>query len=303
MDIEKVLGELPKVVFYEADHAYYWKDIKLTSVTTLLKKWQYEFEKDYWLISKSIKFANEELWKQVKLDNGWKSLSKPPQEFLGMCRVLMSPRELEIARQHMRQLAHEWEMKRIIASTLGTRFHKEQEEKDLAAGGRVNPFTGKFQKISLRPDLRYCDNACVQDDLSNLPDGYYPEFVNFLVDEEKKIGIAGMGDMKWLETIGKHQYIDIDDHKTNWDKRKDGGMTAFKPGLEHMRASKPNIYNLQTAIYGEMLRRHNPEKYTVRNRQVTWYKDFDDNVFEHTPFEDVSKEAAFIIDDFFANGL
>lgn len=139
-------------------------------------------------------------------------------------------------------------------SQLGTDFHLKMELQDIENGFCINKFNNKSYK-TITFEKTY-DNEAVKEDMFDIEDGYYPEFLVF--NHDKKI--AGQLDKLFVETIGDKRYVDIDDWKTDeeivlkptfFDKRD--GLAKFKFPLDHILDCNHNQYMLKISLYSWML--------------------------------------------------
>ena len=294
---------LPYITFYADRHKYLCEDATLTSATGLISKYKSVFERDYWLTSGAIKDVCLDVWKSVKAEH-YKGSRKPPTDFFWKCYDVMTPRQRKSVARAKKKLAHAWESKNAVACYRGTKFHEKMELKDInSKKGVKNPFTNKFQKIVARPDLSYSDNASVTKDLSTLEDGYYPELLIHFVkppeNDEEGIGVVGQVDRAWIWTDedGVRWYAS-DDWKTNWDKRKGGGMNTFSGILKHLRETKTNEYALQASVYAYMMELFG---FKVAHLQITYAKDFDDKTLEVQVLNYMKEEVENMFDEHFNN--
>lgn len=291
MDFSKI----PLICFYEDRHAYICRDAKLTSATGLIGKYEWDFEREYWLNSGAIKAICPNIWRRVK-DRDYKGSRKPPAEFFWRCFEEMDDKQKQEVGKQKQILAWEWEMKNAVACYRGTNFHLKMEQTDINTPlGVLNPFTGRRQTIPVRANTDIATNTTVCFDLKNLKDGYYPELIIFHIEGD--VGICGQIDRAWIwtdEKGGRHYYSD--DWKTNWKKKDESGRNVFKAPLNHLRTSKDNTYALQASIYAYMM---DLAGFNIAGIQITYVKDYKLEVFEERPLPYLREEVEQMFTEFF----
>jgi ATP-dependent exoDNAse (exonuclease V) beta subunit len=199
------------------------------------------FNKEGQSFRMALKRIDEPWYKELSKKHGYLS-EKIAQTMLGVYT------RDEIDRVQAEIIA-EWELAGKESSEAGTLFHTTQEQADIRAGGRINPWTGNFLPyIDIR--LPGFDNNSPEF-LSDLVDGYYPELLMF--DEDYLLG--GQGDMVFIENRNAY----VDDWKT--DKSIDTksfytrryGFSYLKAPLDHIYDSNYWLYALKISTYGFML--------------------------------------------------
>lgn len=291
MDFSKV----PLICFYEDRHAYICKGVNLTSATGLIRKYEWEFEREYWLNSGAIKAICPNIWRRVK-DRDYKGHRKPPKDFFWGCFDEMDDQQRVEVAKYRQTLEWEWEMKNAVACYKGTKFHLEMEQQDIHTPlGVLNPFTKRRQTIPVRADTNIATNTTVCHNLQDLEDGYYPELIIFHIEGD--IGICGQIDRAWIWTDKKgKRYYYSDDWKTNWKKKDESGRSVFKKPLNHLRTSKDNTYALQASIYAYMMELAG---FTIAGIQITYVKDYKLEVFEERPLPYLKEEVGQMFTEFF----
>lgn len=147
----------------------------------------------------------------------------------------------EMPTHYIDEVKYEWE----YAAILGSETHLEAEMASYARGYEINPFTDEeFQVIKM--DKQY-DNQLLMDDLSNLPNGYYPELLVYDYSMGQDHTPVTMIDKCFV----KNGIVWVDDIKTNkniWTG-KDRYMTGVLSSLYDNMEEK---YKLQ-ACFGAKL--------------------------------------------------
>ena len=196
MEYDKVNGD---VGFLEGPHRYEnLKDptIKYTSVTTLIGKYEPEFDKDFVSKYKALeRLLSASDWKKEK-GGIWKS-KKIPKDFLEVYNI--SEKELNKVQQ---DILDEWAKINKESCERGTKIHAQLENSFYKAGTNITlkkfGIGGKFEckKNYNELDLEY---------------GIYPEYLIYYDNPKLDLHIAGQIDL--LIKSGNDIYIG--DHKTN----------------------------------------------------------------------------------------
>lgn len=145
-----------------------------------------------------------------------------------------------------------WEVKKDASCEKGTAFHNNEERKTLESKGEVVKGTSVFIPIgNIDVNLR-------EDNLSNLPQGIYPELLVW----SDKYKIAGKIDKPFLYVEDGERFCKIDDYKTNESIKKYNyidkrGNEIINEYLKKPVAHLPNTnywhYQLQINMYGFLL--------------------------------------------------
>lgn len=229
------MGKIRHIYFRDSDHSYVDGDGKrLESVSGTYKKVQPPFDS----YRKSMQMAYSKIIGAEAKNLLWAvrgdlvSFLKKAEKKWGQ------PREVI---EYSENLRSQWKSKGLKSTTFGTKIHKIKELEDIDNGYSVHPITGEKFYI---PDIYYTerekwleegwDNRTILEDLSKLPDGYYPEFLTHYKDT------AGQSDKVYIETVGKTRYIDFDDWKTDNEIKIHGFYDHIKQ--EYGKLSYPLNY-------------------------------------------------------------
>ena len=247
MNYDKINGQ---VGFRESDH-YYGNlsdpTIKYTSVTTLIGKYEPEFDREFVSKYKAVERlvpANE--WKKEK-GNLWKS-HKIPDEYLEAKGI-----SLEELNRTQQDILDEWDKINKEACERGTNIHSKLEHAMYDAGDNVSlkkfGIGGKFQCKKDYNDL-------------NLEYGVYPEYLVYYDNPKIDLHIAGQIDL----LIKDSNDIIIGDYKTNRSIDLKGFYNSstrttekLKYPLTSLDNCNFNVYQLQLSTYAWMLQKINPE--------------------------------------------
>ena len=238
------------VGFREEDHYYgSLKDptIKYTSVTTLIGKYEPEFDKEFVSRYKALeKLIPSTSWKKEK-GKIWKSRNIP-KEFLEVYDI--SEEELNKAQQ---DILDEWCKINKESCERGTKIHSQLENSFYDAGTNITlkkfGIGGKFEckKNYNELDLDY---------------GIYPEYLIYYDNPDIDLHIAGQIDL----LVKNGNEISIIDHKTNKKIDMKGFYNSSSRTTEKLKYPLTsldncnfNVYQLQLSTYAWMLQKINPE--------------------------------------------
>ena len=196
MQIDKQNGS---VAFNDLNHKYWNVDdesIQYTSVTTLIGKYEQEFDKEFVSKYKALeKLVPTDVWKKEK-GGIWKS-HKIPKEFLEVHDI--NENELNKVQQ---DILDEWTEINRVSCERGTKIHSQIENSFYKAGNDITlkkfGIGGKFQCKKDYSDL-------------DLEYGIYPEYLIYY--DNPKIGLHIAGQIDLLVKDGNN--IIIGDWKTN----------------------------------------------------------------------------------------
>ena len=246
MEYDKINGN----VGFKEDGHYYGnlKDpsIKYTSVTTLIGKYEPEFDKEFVSKYKALeRLLPLDIWKKEK-GKLWKS-HKIPNEFLEVYDI--SKKDLNKVQQ---DILDEWTKINKESCDRGTKIHAQLENSFYKAGSNITlkkfGIGGKFEckKNYNELDLEY---------------GVYPEYLIYYDNPKLNLHIAGQIDL----LIKNGNDIYIADWKTNKSIDLKGfynNSTRSTEKLKYPLASLDNcnfnVYQLQLSTYAWMLQKINP---------------------------------------------
>lgn len=254
------------VWFREKDHKYgNIKDpsIQYTSVTTLIGKYEPEFDKDFVSKYKAIeRILSPSDWKKEK-GGLWKS-HKIPSDFLEVYNI--SESEFNKVQQ---DILDEWEKINKESCERGTKIHSKLENSFYDAGSNITlkkfGIGGKFEckKNYNELDLEY---------------GVYPEYLIYYDNPKLDLHIAGQIDL----LVKNGNEIHIIDHKTNKKIDLKGFYNSsfrttekLKYPLTSLDNCNFNVYQLQLSTYAWMLQKINPE-FVIKSLTLNHY-DHDGN--------------------------
>ena len=148
----------------------------------------------------------------------------------------------EMPKHYIDEVRYEWD----YAAILGSETHLEAENASYARGYEINPFTDEEFPV-IKMDKKY-DNQLLMDDLSNLPNGYYPELLVYDFSMGQSHTPVTMIDKAFL----KDGVVFCDDWKTNgsiWsgkDKKMSGVLSEIFDNTEEK-------YKLQACFGAKLL--------------------------------------------------
>lgn len=271
MKYDKVNGE---VGFIEATHEYKNlsnESLKYISVTTLIGKYEQEFDKDFTSKYKALeRLLPSDVWKKEK-GGIWKS-HKIPKDFLEVYDIKES--ELNAVQQ---DILDEWAKINREACERGTKIHSELENSFYKAGNNVKlekfGIGGKFQckKNYNELDLEY---------------GVYPEYLIYFSTQDKILNLAGQIDL----LIKNGNEIVLIDHKTNAKIDQKGFYDSKSRQTKKMKFPLTKLddcnfthYTLQLSLYAWMLQRINPD-FVIKDLIINHYDHAGNNTLYHCQY-------------------
>lgn len=247
MVIDKQNGN---VAFNDEFHSY-WnvndETIKYTSVTTLIGKYENEFDKEFVSKYKALeRLLSPEDWKKER-GAIWKN-HKIPSDFLEVYNI--SQNELNKVQQ---DILDEWAETNRVSCERGTKIHAKLENSFYNAKGDISlkkfGIGGKFQckKNYSELDLEY---------------GVYPEYLIYYDNPKIDLHIAGQIDL----LIKDGNDIIIGDWKTNAKLDMKGFYNNATKSTKKMKYPLTDIedcnlwhYYLQLSTYAWMIQKINPD--------------------------------------------
>lgn len=270
MKIDKQNGS---VAFSENTHTYWNVDDneKYISVTTLIGRYENEFDKDFWSAYKALeKLIPADNWKIEK-----KSLlntHKFDKEILSVYDIS----ELEFNKTQQ-QILDDWDYENKISCERGTKIHAQLEKSMYKAGDAVS-----LKKFGVGGKF-VCDKGRTELDLEN---GVYPEYLISRVSPDGILRIAGQIDL----LVKKGNKIWIIDWKTNKKIDQHSFFDSKSKKTLKMKYPLTNIedcnfwhYTLQLSTYAWMIEKLNPEfeiqdliivHYDHNNKQTIYHLEY-----------------------------
>lgn len=278
MKYDKVNGN---VGFIESTHTYKNLNddsIQYTSVTTLIGKYEPEFDKEFVSKYKALeRLIPADVWKKEK-GGIWKA-HKIPSEFLEVHDI--SDSDLNKVQQ---EILDEWEQINRESCERGTKIHSKLENSFYDAGSNITlkkfGIGGKFtcKKNYNELDMEY---------------GIYPEYLIYYDNPKLNLHIAGQIDL----LVKNNNEISIIDHKTNKKIDTKGFYNSstrssekFNYPLGHLDNCNYNAYQLQLSTYAWMLQKINPE-FVIKDLILNHYDHSGKNTLYHCTYlkDDVEK--------------
>lgn len=263
MEYDKING---KVAFQEEGHIYFNTEdpsVQYTSVTTLIGKYEPEFDKEFVSKYKALeRILPSDIWKKEK-GGIWKS-HKIPNGFLEVYNI--SESELSKTQQ---DILDEWEITNKVACERGTKIHAQLENSFYKAGSNITlkkfGIGGKFEckKNYNELDLEY---------------GIYPEYLIYYDNPKLDLHIAGQIDL----LVKNGNEIHIIDHKSNkkidlkgFYNNSTRSTEKLKYPLTDLDNCNFNVYQLQLSTYAWMIQKINPN-FVIKSLTLNHY-DHDGN--------------------------
>ena len=276
MNIDKQNGD---VAFSEKSHTY-WNvndNEKYISVTTLIGRYENEFDKEFWSAYKALeKLIPKDNWKIEK-----KSLlnsHKFDKEILSVYNIS----ELDFNKTQQ-GILDDWEYENKISCARGTKIHAMLEDSMYKAGANVS-----LKKFGVGGKF-VCDKGRTELDLEN---GVYPEYLISRVSPDGILRLAGQIDL----LVKQGNEITIIDYKTNkkidqnsYFNTKTKKSTKMKYPLNNVEDCNFWHYTLQLSTYAWMIQKLNPNfiikdliivHYDHNNKQTVYHLDYLKNEVE-----------------------
>lgn len=271
MKIDKRNGN---VNYNDEEHIYWDNSGNYISVTTLIGKYENEYDKDFWssykalqeiLTAEQFKFEKKHLLRTKKVDLKY---------FLDAYQI--NETNFNLVKQN---ILDKWQHENKASCDRGTRIHAELEkmyidkkETDLKKFG----LGGKFQ-VNTNESL---DNNNIK--LLDIEKGIFPEFLIYTVSKDGIVKVAGQIDL----LIKDGNNIIIYDYKTNkkidetsyfdFNTKKNQMM---KYPLNNLMDCNKMHYAMQLSTYAWMLQKINPE-FKIKYLGIIHY-DHNNNVTEY----------------------
>lgn len=240
-------------VCYNDEAHVYWQENtgnKFISVTTLIGKFENEFDKEFWSLYKALERGFKEEFKMEK-----RQLLDTKKFDLERILEYYSIDEEELLRIQ-KTILEEWAEENRKSCELGTAIHAKLEE-EFSQGEKVLPNYGSGGKF-----------PCIVNDYKLTQDkGVFPELLIYWEDpdeqnESKKLLIAGQVD----RIIKDGNKIYITDYKTNkkidessYQDKRTKKKQVMKYPLNNLDDCNKIHYTLQLSLYAWMLQQYNPE--------------------------------------------
>lgn len=238
LNIEQ-LNMFKSITYYDDTHSYYNNDTELfTSVTSIIKKYQHDFNEEYWAKYKVLQ--NQGL--QIKTDKS----NNVPKGFYLLDSQLVHYKDLNV---DINTMVESWKAGSDTSKTKGTKYHKYLE----------NAWNNKYDT---HDRIEVLDNI-----IKVLSSQYIPIKLEWVVaDFDNRI--AGQLDGFFYD-IKNEKYV-ILDYKTDKEIKYFNRFETFMPPLEFLSDCNYNKYTLQLNMY-----KHCIEKYldiTIGSMIIVWIK-------------------------------
>ena len=263
-----------KVAFREEGHKYFNIDdpsISYTSVTTLIGKYEPEFDKEFVSKYKALeRLIPADVWKKEK-GGIWKS-KKIPKEYLEVHNILE-----EDLNKVQQDILDEWENINKKSCERGTKIHAQLENSFYSAGSNITlKKFGIGGKFSCKKDYNELD----------MDYGIYPEYLIYYDNPKLDLHIAGQIDL----LVKNGNDIFIIDHKTNkkidlkgFYNNSTKSSEKLKYPLGTLDNCNFNVYQLQLSTYAWMLQKINPD-FVIKDLILNHYDHDGNNTLYHCTY-------------------
>jgi hypothetical protein len=232
------LNVFKDVKYYDDTHSYYYNNESFINVTSLIKKYQHDFNEEYWAKYKVLQ--NQGL--QIKTD---KTINVPKGFYL-LDSQLVYYKDLDV---DINKMIESWKSGSDVSKTKGTKYHKYLE----------NAWNNKYET---HDRIEVLDNI-----IKVLSSQYLPIKLEWIVaDFDSRV--AGQLDGFFYD-IKNNKYV-ILDYKTDKEIKYFNRFQTFMSPLEFLSDCNYNKYTLQLNMY-----KHCIEKYvniTIDSMIIVWIK-------------------------------
>lgn len=258
MNYDKINGN---VAFQEGPHKYFNitdPSIQYVSVTTLIGKYEPEFDKEFVSKYKALeRLLDSNIWKKEK-GAIWKS-HKIPSDFLEVYNI--SEEKLNKVQQ---DILDEWNEINKQSCERGTKIHSQLENSFYKAGSNIT-----LKKFGIG-DKFECKKNYNELDLEY---GIYPEYLVYYDNPKLNLHIAGQ-----IDLLVKNGYdIHIIDHKSNKKIDLKGFYNSSTRSTEKLKYPLTsldncnfNVYQLQLSTYAWMIQKINPN-FVIKSLTLNHY--------------------------------
>lgn len=270
MKIDKQNGN---VAFNDESHTY-WNvndNKKYVSVTTLISKYEQEYDKEFWSAYKALeKLISKDSWaiEKKSLLNS-KKFNKEILETYGISELDFNKTQQDIL--------DAWEEENRKSKERGTRIHSEIENSFYD-----NPKDISLQKFGLGGKFE-CKKDYSELDLEY---GVYPEYLIYRESDDGILRIAGQVDL----IVKQGNEITIIDHKTNKKINQKSGFDSATKSSSKMKFPLNNLmdcnfyhYTLQLSTYAWMLQKINPN-FVIKDLILNHYDHQGNNTLYHCEY-------------------
>jgi len=271
MKIDKENGN---VKYNDDEHRYWDDDGNYISVTTLIGRYEHEFDKNFWSAYKALeKLLTKEQFKFEKT----KMLQTKKVDIPYMLETY-NITELDFNRQQQ-AILDEWQQKNQESCERGTKIHAEFESL------YTNKKTTDLKRFGLGGKFLVNTNASLEKNnqtLLEIEKGVFPEYLISRKSEDGIFKLAGQIDL----LIKDGNILYLYDYKTNSKLDEKSYFDSATKKNQMMKYPLNNImdcnkwhYTLQLSTYAWMLQMLNPD--FVIKQLTLIHIDHDGNVTEH----------------------
>lgn len=271
MNIDKQNGN---VCFDDALHCYYDvndENKRYISVTTLIGKYEQEFQKGFWSAYKALeKLLPKDAWNLEK--KSLLSSKKFNKDILETYNI--SENDFNKAQQ---DILDEWDKNNREACERGTRIHSELENSFYKAGKNVN-----LQKFGIGGKFE-CRKGYADLDLEY---GVYPEYLIYRESDDGILRLAGQVDL----IVKSGNEITICDWKTNREIKQKSAYNALTKSTTKMKYPLNTLddvnfshYTMQLSTYAWMLQKINPN-FIIKDLVLVHFDHNDNQTIYHCEY-------------------
>ena len=279
-----------RIKYKDINHSYTIDGSRLTSVTTVIKKYTPKFRSKYWRTYKALQASGYD----VKSDASYKVqkehivINGVPFHYTDVLGGLVEGLSLTTTPA---DLMREWKYKALVGTTRGTILHNYLEH---AWQGKEFPPCEKWEEV-IRPN----DISAFAESLHILR----KQADNFLQDHshlipiklEQIVGcpelrVAGQIDAILYNPDTNEYYLY--DYKTDKKIDYDSPFDNMLMPIETVSACNYNKYSLQLAIYKHLLEKHTDIK--ISDCRVVWFNQYNLN-YQSIKLKEMDEQAAHVL--------
>lgn len=224
------------------DHQYFKNDTELTSVTQILKKYEQDFDKEFWLLHTSVKtlLPGPDFMAYASQYKG-KIPEDKLQEIITLYNI--TPEELAQTRQY---LENKWAETKNKGLASGSTFDILSKKRSIQRGHETCFINGLAYEVRECTSINPGKIISTIEDYNNIPPGAYPDFM--IYNEQLKLA----GTMDWMFMNPDRSFY-VNDLKRNKNFSRNSGMQTYKSPIHRFKKNEYNYAHLQVLLYAYLL--------------------------------------------------
>jgi len=281
MEIFLELAKFNDIKYYDIPHKYYLGDQQLTSVTTIIGKYEEPFDEEFWSLYKAL----EEVVLNKNGYGTWGNIKRKILQDKNSILNWVDKYDSEVVLVEQKKIILDWDITNKFACERGSILHNYAEN--------------------------YLQNKIFDDSL--VPPVLKQQFLNFynltfnklipvkceLIVYDKEYGLSGMIDLLVFNVkSGKYQ---LWDHKTNKEFSHTSEYDSrLKTPVDNLHECKLDVYSLQLSLYKYIIEKNTNIK--LDDSYIIWYNENNPN-FEIIRCKNLEREVKLMLDHALENKL